>query len=224
MSERPLDIHYRIIIILTLHSPHFLAWFIIIRSQWIDEFRIGKRQSTTKIPISWNQISQRISSIVSRQQDMHYRLCQRLYLTNNTRTSLIQYQDYRLSGSGKRLYQLYLVRRKMQIVQISRSLTISIFSDTSDNNIRLMSGSNRFPYFRFIFFPPIIMMGRSIGHSGFINDIICPKSVTQRLINRMICLSKFIRALTLPTIRPTTVKTTHSIRIRSCQQNLHSFA
>ena len=177
MSKGPLNIHNRIIIILPFHRSHLFTRLIIIRSKRIDEFRICKRQFSAKVRISGNQVSQRISTVISRQHNMNHRFCQRFYLMDYTRPSFVQNQYYRLSCCRKCSHQLFLIGRKIQVIQISRSLTIRILSYTSYYHIRPTGSSNCLSYFRTIFFPPVIIRISNIRHSRFIDNIFRTKLV-----------------------------------------------
>ena len=176
--------------------------------QGIDMLGISERQLAGEVLVSGQKGRKSICTVVGRQQNIYYSLCKGLDVADKAGTALVQNKHYRLTCSGKSLYQFLLVGRKVKVVHIARSLTIRILSDTSDNHICATSGSNCAGDAGSILCLPVST--GFVNYAWFITNIL--KTGLHGLQNSIVLRSEVI-GITLPGIAPTAIQSTHRVGI-----------
>ena len=215
-AEGPLDVHHRIVIVVSAHLPDVLARLVVVSGEGIDVLRIGVGHLRAEVGISGKEVRQGISSVIARKHDVYYGFGERLDVFDEARASFVQNQDNGFTGLSQCLYQVLLVRGEVQVGQVSRSLAIRVFPDAGDDDIGVSCGFYRFFYLRRVLFPPVIVLIRSVSHARLVNDVFLAELVTKGFVNGVVCLGTFIGTVSLPAIRPASVQAPHGVGVGSC--------
>ena len=140
---------------------------------------------------------------------------------DNTGTSFIQHQYHGFACSRQCFHQITLIFRNGHFRQITRSFTIGVFTNTSNDNIYLMGSSYRLCYFGRIFFS--IRSFSHISNPLLQTNMISTKLLTDCLIKGIVFTGKTVSQMPLPRITPTSIQATHRMSIRTCNQYLSTF-
>ena len=165
-------------------------------------FGIGERQTTTEVLIACQQACKCLTTIVGRKHNVDNSLCSRNYRVNKPRTTFVENQYNRFTGSIKAVHQIYLIRRQVEVVDIPLSLAVTGFTDTSYDNVNILGGSYNLVEIPDMFHTPVTdpLIGKTIGHARFIDNIIFAETILHGSKNSLVVLryGKFISHVALP--------------------------
>ena len=87
--------------------------------------RIGR-----EISIASEQVGECVTTIVAWDEDIHDCLGQRLDVSDETRTTFVEYEDDGLASLGEFLHELTLVLGEPEVCEVAWCLGIRVLTDT----------------------------------------------------------------------------------------------
>ena len=98
------------------------------------------RKFSAEVFLSGEKGCEGIATVIARQHNVNYGIGKWLNVADESGTAFIENENKRLPGCGKKADELFLIGREIQVIDIARSLSIGILTNTGDNDIGRGSG------------------------------------------------------------------------------------
>ena len=157
---------------------------------------ISVRHFSAGVSVAGKNIGKCVTTEVAGEQHVYYRICQRLNITDDTRTATVENQHKRFACRRKSFYEIALIFRNSQVRQITRCLAVGVFTDAGHNDIGVSRRSHRLFNLRFVFLV-IGAFGR-ISDSLFEHYIIITELIGQCLVDSVVFRGEAVSQMALP--------------------------
>ena len=215
----PLGIHTGVIVVFPLHSGHILGHLVVVRSITRSVLRPGEWKLGAEILIPAYQGGKGIGPIVAREHHSHKGGGERLKFPYHARSPSAVGYDYRLAALRKHFEHFLLLGGQIEVLPVSRSLTVALLSYAGDDNIAPGGSLAESLEVGRLLLIPVVSVFRGIFHSRTIAHL-TREPALQGLQYRVVWCGLTGRPVSLPGVGPASVDAAHGIGVGTAYEYL----